>query len=644
MALKERNMDNTKRILVVDDEHLILKIIADILTKEGYEVVVANNCEKAIELLKTTSFDVVISDIKMPKKSGIDLLEEIRNKDPHIPVILMTGFASLETAVEAVQNGAFDYLIKPLDYSKLKNVIEHAVERFDLYKQNAGLLRDLKELNTNLEQKVKERNRQLENTLNSTIESIITTNRDLVIQSANPKTKEIFKKDCIGEKLSSVLDGINFETIIPRILSEPTYSTKHELKWGGEFLEVTLSPLVDFETGEIFGVIVATEDITEKKKLEAQLIHSAKMSGVGQLAAGVAHEFNNILSGIIGYTSLALTRENVEGVRKDLEVIEKASDRAVEIVNKLLTFSRQKGEKFQVAQIENVIDDALSLVEHTFATEGIKILRNYEKVPAIRLNLGELQQVFLNLAINSKHAMQNGGAIAISTKLENNNVRIDFSDTGSGISNENLPRIFEPFFTTKFSEGTKSGTGLGLSVIYAIIERHGGRIDVSSEIDKGTTFTILLPNVQTLTRSASANTGHKAESAKVLELRRKGNILVVDDEEFIRDIIRECLSSTGHNVMTAGNGESALGLIKQNHFDIIFLDLSMPKKDGVEVLRDIGTIDPNSTVVIISGRSEEQLPDEISEGGAYKIIKKPFSVDQIQEAVASVLGAEAMSN
>jgi two-component system cell cycle sensor histidine kinase/response regulator CckA len=291
-----------------------------------------------------------------------------------------------------------------------------------------------------------------------------------------------------------------------------------------------------------------------------------------------------------------------------------------------------------------VIDDALSLVEHTFETEGIKILRNYEKVPAIRLNMGELQQVFLNLAINSKHAMTNGGAIAISTKLEDNNVRIDFSDTGSGISSENLPRIFEPFFTTKFSEGTKSGTGLGLSVIYAIIERHGGRIDVSSEIDKGTIFTILLPNVQTLTKSTTTNTAHKAESAKVLELRRKGNILVVDDEEFIRDIVRECLSSTGHNVMTAGNGESAIGLIKQNHFDIIFLDLSMPKKDGVEILRDIGTIDPNSTVVIISGRSEEQLPDEISEGGAYKIIKKPFSVDQIQEAVASVLGAEAMSN
>lgn len=637
-------MSNTrKRVLVVDDEQLILKIISDILTKEGYEVVVANNCEKATEYLRSSNFNVVLSDIKMPVKSGIDLLEEIKKKDPNIPVILMTGFASLETAVEAVQNGAFDYLIKPLDYGKLRNVIEHAADRYELYRENTRLLSDLKELNTNLELKVKERNRQLENTLNSTIESIITTDRDLAIETANPKTSEIFGRNCVGGKLSLLFQGINFDTIIPKILSDPSYSTKHEVRHDNKFLEVTLSPLIDFETKEIFGVIAATEDITEKKKLEAQLIHSAKMSGVGQLAAGVAHEFNNILSGIIGYTSLALTRQDLDSARKDLKVIEKASDRAVEIVNKLLSFSRQKGEKFQVGQIESVIDDALGLVEHTFETEGIRILRSYEKVPAIRMNLGELQQVFLNLAINSKHAMPQGGAIAISTKLAGNYVRIDFSDTGVGIPHENLSRIFEPFFTTKLSEGTKSGTGLGLSVIYAIIERHGGRIDVSSEVNKGTTFTILLPNIQAVSKTPEAEPAQKSQIGKVIELRRKGNVLIVDDEEFIRDIVSECLSSTGHNVMTAGSSDQAIELIKKNHFDITFLDFSMPNKSGLELLREIKIIDPNSTVVIISSRPEEQLPDELSDEGSYNIIKKPFSVDQIQNAVSRVLGAEAMS-
>ncbi len=636
--------EGMKRVLVVDDEQLILKIISDILAKEGYEVLVANNCEKAADLLKTTSFDVVLSDIKMPLKSGIDLLEEIKNKDPNIPVILMTGFASLETAVEAVQNGAFDYLIKPLDYGKLKSVIEHAADRYKLYRENTRLMRDLKELNTNLEIKVRERNRELENTLNSTIESIITTDRDLVIVSSNPKTAEIFGKECRGEKLSWLFQGINFDTIIPKILSDTSYSTKHEIRYEGKFLEVSLSPLRDFESGEIFGVIATTEDITEKKKLEAQLIHSAKMSGVGQLAAGVAHEFNNILSGIIGYTSLALTRGDIESIKKDLRIIEKASDRAVEIVNKLLSFSRQKGEKFQVSQIENVIDDALGLVEHTFETEGIRVLRSYENVPPIRLNLGELQQVFLNLAINSKHAMPGGGAIAISTKLADDFIRIDFSDTGVGIPPENLSRIFEPFFTTKMGDGPKAGTGLGLSVIYAIIERHGGRIEVSSEPNKGTTFTIFLPNVQSVARSPEPDTPKRNNpSGKVIELRRKGNVLIVDDEEFIRDIVKECLTSTGHNVITAESGEEALGLMKKNHFDIMFLDFSMPSKDGLELLREIRAIDRNANVVIISARPEEQLPGELSDEGSYNIIKKPFSVDQIQNAVSRVLGAESAS-
>jgi PAS domain S-box-containing protein len=636
--------EGMKRVLVVDDEQLILKIISDILAKEGYDVLVANNCEKAADLLKTTSFDVVLSDIKMPLKSGIDLLEEIKNKDPNIPVILMTGFASLETAVEAVQNGAFDYLIKPLDYGKLKSVIEHAADRYELYRENTRLLRDLKELNTNLEKKVRERNRELENTLNSTIESIITTDRDLTIVSSNPKTAEIFGKECRGEKLSWLFQGINFDTIIPKILSDTSYSTKHEIRYEGKFLEVSLSPLRDFESSEIFGVIATTEDITEKKKLEAQLIHSAKMSGVGQLAAGVAHEFNNILSGIIGYTSLALTRGDIDSIKKDLRIIERASDRAVEIVNKLLSFSRQKGEKFQVSQIENVIDDALGLVEHTFETEGIRILRSYENVPPIRLNLGELQQVFLNLAINSKHAMPGGGAIAISTKLVDDFIRIDFSDTGVGIPPENLSRIFEPFFTTKTIDGPKAGTGLGLSVIYAIIERHGGRIEVSSEPNKGTTFTIFLPNVQSVARASEPDTPQRNNpSGKVIELRRKGNVLIVDDEEFIRDIVKECLTSTGHNVITAESGEEALDLLRQNHFDIMFLDFSMPSKDGLELLREIRAIDRNANVVIISARPEEQLPGELSDEGSYNIIKKPFSVDQIQNAVSRVLGAETAS-
>ncbi len=634
-------MTENKRVLVVDDEHLILKIISDILTKEGYEVKTAFNFDKALKLLKEYSFHVVLTDIRMPEKNGIDLLEKIRTFDSNMPVILMTGFASLETAVKAVQHGAFDYLTKPLDYDKLKNVTKHAVERYELLQENSRLVRELQELNASLELKVRERTRDLGNILNSTHESIVTMDKDLIIKSVNPKTVNIFGEACIGRKIGDFIEGINYDSIIPKILADPSYSTKHEVKYGDKFLEITLSPLIDFETGNIFGVMAVTEDVTEKKKLEAQLIQSAKMSAVGQLGAGIAHEFGNVLSVIVSYTSFAMSRTSIERIRKDLEVVEKASNRAMDTVRNLLSFSRQKEEKFQLALIEEVIEDTLSLIEHFFQSEGVKILHHYGKIPPIRMSVGEIQQVILNMAMNSKHAMPKGGVIAISTELEGDYVKIDFSDTGIGIPKKNLARIFEPFFTTKGSGGSSGtpGTGLGLSVTYAIVKRHGGRIDVDSEVGKGTTFTIRLPNIQSLSDWTKSDSLYKDDN-KVLQTKRKGNILIVDDEEFVCEILRESLSSVGHNVVMANNGEAAIELVKRNHFEIVFLNLTMPGKNGLDVLREIKILDPSSVVVIISGRIEEDISNKVIAEGAFSFIRKPFTVPQVYSTVASILGAE----
>lgn len=632
-------MKENRRVLVVDDENLILKIISDILLKEGYDVRTAFNCEKALQLLKEDSFHVILTDIRMPEKNGIDLLEEVRTFNPDIPVIIMTGFASLVTAVEAVRYGAFDYLTKPLDYNKLKSVIKHAVDKYELVSENKRLLKELKELNATLELKVRERNRDLENILSSTHESIMTTDRDLTIKSANPKTVEIFGEDCIGRKLGDIIQGINFDSIVPQILSRSSYTTKHELRHGDRFLEISLSPLVDFETQEIFGVIAVTEDITEKKKLEAQIIQSTKMSAVGQLAAGIAHEFNNILTGIIGYTSFAMSRTSIDQVRRDLKIVEKASSRAVEIVNKLLSFSRQKEERFQLASIDEVIEDTLALIEHTFQSDKIRILRHYGKIPPIRMNVGEMQQVILNLAINSKHAMPEGGMIAINTELKDDYVKIDFSDTGIGIPKENLPRIFEPFFTTKGKDGSKAGTGLGLSVVYAIIERHGGRIELTSEVGKGTTFTIWLPNIQRLSNGISVASKQRDDTTKPKQTERKGSVLIVDEEGFVCDIIRESLSSIGHNVVIANRCETAVELLGKSHFDIIFLNLGIAVKGRLDVLKEIKTLDPNSVVVVISGKADDGILDEVTAGGGFSFISKPFTVHQIQDTVARILGA-----
>ncbi len=630
-----------KSALVVDDEHLTLKIISDILGKEGYEVKTASTYGKALQLIKSSSFHVVITDIRMPEKSGIDLLEEIRTVNPELPVILMTGFASIDTAIGAVQHGAFDYLTKPLDYNKLKCIIKHAVERYDLLQENKSLFKELQDLNVNLERKVRERNRELENILTSTHESIITTDRDLVIKTANPKTAHIYGEDCIGSKLNELIVGINFDSVGPLLLSDPSIITEHEVKYGDKYLKVSLSPLVDSETTEVFGMIAVTDDITEKKKLEAQFIQSVKMSAIGQLASGVAHEFNNILTGIVGYTSLAMLRNSVEEVREDLKVVEKASCRATDIISKLLSFSRPMEDKFQLAPIGEVIEDTIALIRHTFSSDGIKILLHNTKIPPIRMNVSEIHQVIINLVINSKHAMPKGGMIVISTDLDEEYVRVDCSDTGCGIPKENIPKIFEPFFTIKTANAInqKSGSGLGLSTVYAIVERHGGRISVSSEVGMGTVFTIWLPNIQRLSTAPETDKLQNDDELKAIETRKRGNILVVDDEETIRDIFRESLSIIGHNVVMAANGDIAIEHVRNNHFDMVFLDIVMSGKSGLDVLGEIKMIDPSTMVVIISGGAEENLKDQAIGQGAFSFLHKPFTLLQIQNTVARILGA-----
>lgn len=635
---------NKKKILIVDDELLILRIISDILGKEGYEVKTAINYFNASQLLDGEKFDVVITDIRMPEKSGIDLLTHVREINSDIPVILMTGFATLETAVEAVKQGAFDYLTKPLDFNKLKRIVSQSIERFNLLSSNKKLVRELQEVNSNLEIKVSERTRELLNILHSANESIVTTDNELIIKTVNPKTIEIYEKDCVGKKLDELIGGINFETIIPKILKNSSYITKHEVKYGEKHLEISLSQLVDFDTKESFGVIVITDDITEKKKLEIQLLQSAKMSAVGQLAAGVAHEFNNVLSGIVGYTSLAMSRNDVEKIREDLNVVEKASNRAIEVVRKLLAFSRQKDEKYILSNIDELIEDSLSLVNNTLSKEGVKIIKHFGKTPPVKVNQNEIQQVVLNMVINAKHAIDENlelsyedKVIGVTTEAVDGFVKMDISDTGIGIPRENIPKIFEPFFTTKDRNSKEPGTGLGLPITYAIIERHGGSIDVDSEIGKGTTFTIWIPFDQPF---ANGNVPQIMDMDKKeqIESARKANILVVDDELYIGDLIRDSLKDQGHNVTVLNNGEEAIEKFKEHHFDIAFVDYMLPGCTGLEVIKRIRGHNPHTSLILITGSVNSSIAESAVAEGATSFLQKPFTFDQIRNVVSTAIG------
>jgi len=241
------------------------------------------------------------------------------------------------------------------------------------------------------------------------------------------------------------------------------------------------------------GCLLVMEDITEKTRLEEQLMQTEKLSSIGLLAAGVAHEINTPLTGISSYTQILLKEDAADdGRRREiLKKIEKQTFRASEIVGGLLSFSRLGGNEFTVVDINQIIHDSLSLLDHQFDRSRVRVARElYDDLPPVYGNTGKLQQVFVNLFLNARDAMPSGGELGIQTGMNDSMVVVDISDTGGGIPRENLKRIFDPFFTTK---GIGKGTGLGLAVSYGIIQEHGGGIFVESDAGKGTRFTLKLP-------------------------------------------------------------------------------------------------------------------------------------------------------
>jgi len=235
----------------------------------------------------------------------------------------------------------------------------------------------------------------------------------------------------------------------------------------------------------------------EKEKLQTQLIHSEKMAGIGTMASGIAHEFNNLLQIVRGHVEFAQRTKKAEHMEEALDIVLKKSDEVAKIIGNLLTFSRPEASEKELCDITEAIESVLSLTEEHLKKNNIEVVRKYEMTPQIEVNKAEMQQVFLNIVTNARDAMlPKGGKLEIETKRIKENLEVSISDTGKGIDKENLGKLFEPFYTTKraIREDSKfQGTGLGLSVSYGIVKRHGGTIEVKSEMNKGTTFTVKLP-------------------------------------------------------------------------------------------------------------------------------------------------------
>jgi nitrogen-specific signal transduction histidine kinase/ActR/RegA family two-component response regulator len=384
----------------------------------------------------------------------------------------------------------------------------------------------------------------------------------------------------------------------------------------------------------------------EKKKLATQLIHAQKMEAVGILAGGIAHDFNNTLQGILGYTQMLLL-DMPEGTPESskLRQIEAAALRASELTKQLLTFSRRIESKPRPIDLKKEVRQVENLLRRTIPRMIDIDLRLESEHNIINADPPQIEQAIMNLGINARDAMPGGGKLIIETEnavldekysrtqlgaVPGNYVMLSISDNGTGMDKDTLEHIFEPFFTTK---DPGKGTGLGLAIVYGIVKDHGGYIECRSELGEGTTFKIYFP---VLERDRLG----RSEQRENTEIKGgTETILLVDDENAVRELGEEMLRRFGYSVIAAADGEKALEIYreKQEYISLVILDLIMPGMGGHKCLEEILRVDHSQSVVIASGYSVADPTNEALKSGTKGCIKKPYEIGQMLKVIHQVL-------
>jgi two-component system cell cycle sensor histidine kinase/response regulator CckA len=397
-------------------------------------------------------------------------------------------------------------------------------------------------------------------------------------------------------------------------------------------------------------VLLSLKDNTEESKLKRQVAQATKMQAVGQLAGGVAHDFNNILTAIIGHCDLMLMRHTPGDIDyDDIQQIKHNSNRAASLTRQLLAFSRQQTLRPQILQLPDIISEVSNLLRRLLG-ETIKLeVKHGRNLGAVRADPGQLEQVIVNLAVNARDAMPGGGTLTVQTyPVTTGDVRkmqseilpiadytaLKVSDTGTGIPDEHLGKIFEPFFTTK---EVGKGTGLGLSTVYGIVKQTDGFIFADSEIGQGTSFIIYLPVHQA---PAAPEPVAPKPVEPATEMWGTGTILLVEDEAMVRAVAERALTRQGYTVLTATNGEEALEVLEKGTVpDLLISDVVMPMMDGPSLVRAARQRYPDLKILFMSGYAEEQLRKSI-DIDRVAFLPKPFSVQQLGQAAKDVMAAK----
>ncbi|MBI3269770.1 MAG: response regulator [Planctomycetes bacterium] len=619
-------MSNRPVVLLLSRDTALETVARRALPAEQYTLVWSGQPEDLLRHLLDNFVHAVLIDHALAPGGATESVRQVKEASPDSEVLLLVDRDAPPTAFEGVP-----CLPRTADPGEIHALVGALLDRQRLAFQHAVLFE-------------------------ASADPILTLDEKGLIQLWNPAAERVFgysRQEALGQSIQLILPE-GFPAFSPEGAGSAASGTTEveAQKKGG----VTIPVFLNFGTSELQGRRVWRahfRDATVEKQLRTQLLQAEKLSSVGELIAGVAHELNNPLSGVVGYSQLLLARTTDDDLRRDLERISKEADRCRRIVQNLLTFARKhKPERTRVI-LNDIVDSIIDLRGYELKVGNIDVIRKLDpKLPATLGDFHQLQQVFLNIVNNAQQAMQEAhgrGTITItSARVQETGanepvLRVTFEDDGPGIPPANLRKIFDPFFTTK---PVGKGTGLGLSVCFGIVREHGGRIHARNSNDgKGAAFIVDLPLVDpagpkaVTMRQSLTPTPVSPPSPLRRDVGRK--ILVLDDEETVRDLIADVLTMQGHHVQVASSGNVALSMVGREDFDLLVSDLMMPGMTGRMVHEKIRELRPELArrMVFVTGDTlSPETQQFFQEVGAF-YISKPFTIEEVEAVIQRALAA-----
>ena len=629
-----------RQILIVENDKIVADDIQQCLESLGYGVsAIANSREEAINKVAKTQPDLVLMDIKLNgDMGGLKAAKQIRTQF-NIPIIYLTAYADKNTLKRAMATEPYGYILKPFQLEELSSTLKSAFHKHKIEKQFSE---------GKITKKTLKNSEGLYRLLfDSAPDGMNVLDKEGNIIDCN-KSEELLcgytRDELVGKHITSLMSAVSVKIFSEmfQLLKQlkPIEGEIQIVRSDGKTVEVWCKsiPLID-EKSNVSGLLVYNRDITERKRIEQQLIQSQKMDTIGRLSAGVAHDFNNILSAITDFSNLIMSQLDVNNpISGQIEEIKKASDWGTSLARQLLAFSRKQVIQPKIVDLNSILLQRKEMLQYLIGKDIEMDLFLQPETGHVKADPGQIEQVVMNLIVNARDAMPDGGKLTIKTEkltLTEKDCEFDpkaypgefacltVNDTGAGIDDTIIPQIFDPFFTTKKSG---EGTGLGLSTVYGIVKQHNGWIDIDSEPGKGSTFRVYLPTNNIIARLQESPENNE-------------RILVLEDEDMVREVTSSILRENGYIVFEADSLYEAQYIFKKENgkFDLIISDIILHDEAGSEIIEDFLSKNHELQVLLNSGYYDQHTKWATINNKKFRFIEKPYKATDLLQTVQDIL-------